>query len=105
VLKSRFKALHVGLFFRFDEAKDMEAYTSFVRACCIVNNICLRFRDVPSERDVEEAINAERALRARDRAAALSKVHPAVELGSLELGKKQRRILALRIVGREITSS
>lgn len=80
----------------------MKAYTRFFKACCIVHNICLRFRDEPSEEEVTEAMEKER----RARAEAKAKAHPAVEpSGSLDEGKERRRNLAQRIVGRDVLTS
>jgi hypothetical protein len=77
----------------------MKAYTRFFKACCIVHNVCLRFRDQPSEEEVAEAIRVER----RKREEAKAKLHPAVEpSGSLDEGKERRRNLAKRIVGRDM---
>lgn len=102
VLKARFRSLLVGLYFRFNEETDMKEYTRFFKACCIVHNICLRFRDQPSDEEVFEAIEQER----RARAAAKAQVHPAVEpSGSLDEGKERRRRLAQRIVGRDVLTS
>ena len=80
----------------------MKAYTRFFKACCIVHNICLRFRDQPSEEEVLAAIERDR----QQREAAEEIFHPAVETsGSLDEGKERRRQLAQRIVGRDVLTS
>lgn len=43
----------------------MKRYSHFFKACCVLHNICLRFKDLPSESDVEKAVKREKGERAR----------------------------------------
>ena len=105
MLKARFAALSTRLFFRFPTS-DMREYSKFFKACCVLHNICLRFKDEPSDEDVYEATERERQERAEwKRAQGVAPAVPAAVQGSADDGKATRRALAEKLNGKKIFTS
>jgi hypothetical protein len=106
VLKARFAALSTRLFFRFPTS-DMREYSKFFKACCILHNICLRFKDEPSEKEITDATERERNERVEwKQAQGVAPLAPAAALvGSADDGKATRRALAEKLNGKKIFTS